>query len=550
MKSFVTLAAAGVLWLMSASAALAQPTFTGNVPTDFTGFLGDTQVVNFLDPSGPTGDVGVPGPSPPCADVPGGTGWDINAISLFYDRTTDTLYVGVDFLNIAGDADNDGGEGTTSPGALCRGAIDFPDLGDSESIALALDTNLDGLRDLVVGVSGFVDVSGFTAALPSAQPPAPLALSFGAADPAHTGVLFGPIGPGAPDFEFTIPNFSTVPGFTGPDPVTGSFIFTIGAFAGSFADSGYGEDICQQTLVSLICEDFENADTGANSVDISVAQPYANGGILIDGTGCLAFPGVFYAQQADDPSLDDSIPCSGVNFIKTREFAGDLSSSAGFINFHFVNPLDGVTPLGATTAGLCFIDVEASGNGAVNGSYFNAFDSGNSLIASTPVPWGGGNGEQQSLVHNSAAGDIASVQADLGYDDTCFDSCAVDLICANLNPLSLPAAPITSGSFQARAGDTITITVRRHNEGRRVVEAELIVVNPETGETVQPVINRQSVRLPGTTAEGREHTRPIQIMDGLPPGIYAVQLSLRPVDPTSNALRLYFCTVEMQIVQP
>src|SRR5262249_51139281 len=150
--------------------------------------------------------------------------WDISQLKLQYDRLTDTMYIGIDFVSIAGDADNDGDPGTTSAALSCRGGIDFPNLGDSESIDIALDTNLDGLRDVIVGVSGLVDVSGFAIANYVEPNIPPFAYGAPLANPVS---LFGPIDAAHPDFEITIGNFSTLPNLGAPDPINGTFKFAI-----------------------------------------------------------------------------------------------------------------------------------------------------------------------------------------------------------------------------------------------------------------------------------------------------------------------------------
>jgi hypothetical protein len=80
-------------------------TFTGDVPTDFTG----PGVLIIPDPSG-IGDVGRPLNARPGIV----SGWDMVDLRLAYDAAADTLYVGINTYGIAGDADGDGNPGGTS----------------------------------------------------------------------------------------------------------------------------------------------------------------------------------------------------------------------------------------------------------------------------------------------------------------------------------------------------------------------------------------------------------------------------------------------------
>ncbi|MFQ5401212.1 MAG: SdrD B-like domain-containing protein, partial [Anaerolineae bacterium] len=229
---FVCLILAGSM----AGSAAAAPIFTGSVPHDFT--APDVLVVH--DPGNI--DVGV------TSLFPAGTisGWDMAAIYLDYDSNTDTMYVGIDCYVICGDADGDGNPGNTS--AILRDDLfghDFPDLFSTESFVVLFDTNNDytgpfdpGNFDAAVGVNATMDLSGFAAyeftgnAFNPAGPFGPLL--------PNTVTLFGSPDVNAPDFEFSIADFSTLPGFTftpGDD-----LTFQLSAYAGSREDPGIGED--------------------------------------------------------------------------------------------------------------------------------------------------------------------------------------------------------------------------------------------------------------------------------------------------------------------
>ena len=255
-----------MIHVLALTAALAAPTFTGDVAGDFD----IAGAVRTPDPNGV--DVGVPTALPP------GTisGWDIDHIDLFYDAPTDTLYVGLAFYGICSDADGDGDPGRTSAGLAFLGGTDAPDLGPTESLAFFLDIDEDGTFDLITGVPATGGLSGFTAAAFDGSPFAP-AFAFGAPQPAWTGVHSGSPSADRPDFELTIPRFSQIPTSSGADQA-GTFAWS--AFAGSFSDAGVGEDFFPgvgQTEVGEVpmCGDGVTCDGEA-----------CDDGNLIDGDGC------------------------------------------------------------------------------------------------------------------------------------------------------------------------------------------------------------------------------------------------------------------------
>jgi hypothetical protein len=512
MKSITTLAWAGFACLAFAGLAFggAPPTFTGNVPADFTG----SEVVSFPDPGG-TGDVGVPAS---CA-ANGGTGWDMAGISLFYDRLNDRMHIGIDFASIAGDADNDGDPGSTDPCLLSQGGIDSADLAGTESINVMFDTNLDGLRDVIVGVSGFDIVAGFKIAVyvePNIPP-----FAYGPVLP-NPVALFASPSAAAPDWEFTIDDFSTLPGLGAPDPVNGTVKFAISAFAGSFQDDGFGEDIITPHLITLICEGFDDLANGE-----PVAAQFASNGFLVSGASDSGFAGVFTGQSGDHPDVNDNIPVNGPNFLKTREFAADLSSDAGQIFFDFVSPLDGVTPLGATIASLWFLDVETSGNGAPNGSFFNVSDSGGNPICSLPVPWDGfTDGAQVFMECSDPSGSISKVHADVGFPNG-FDSGAVDFLCANLNPLALPLAQFTGDGFTvAQDGRAELRGIRNNRRGYLQVRLYAQAVEGGTSSTLIDKTGPRALLLGSTGGSEREWIKSINMANRVPPGDYDLVLQV------------------------
>jgi hypothetical protein len=209
--------------------ALAQPPLNGNVDLDFTG----PDIVVIPDPSG-IGDVGMPG------TPPGVSGWDMGNVTLFYHEGTDTMYVGINVQTILGDADGDGNPSATSPYLSGYGdnCTDVANLGGSESASVFFDLNQDGTWDVIAGISGLTDYSGFSVNRVTYPFSAPY--SFGAALASHKGSKSPNPDAAHPDLEFTIINWSDLPDdleLTDYSPG-----FCVGARLGSGDDCPIGED--------------------------------------------------------------------------------------------------------------------------------------------------------------------------------------------------------------------------------------------------------------------------------------------------------------------
>jgi hypothetical protein len=224
------LAACTTALALFASTAHAAPNLTGRANVDFAvpgAFsLADDSIGR---------DVGLP------SNAPLGTvsGWDMSFLRLFYDSATDVLFVGIQTFGIGGDADGDGDEGTTSLWLASVFGADLPLWEDTESFALMLDIDEDGIFDVVAGVPATGDVTTYTVAqfdgltsLPGFAFGAPLGDEFVPANP-----VVGPATFTAPHIEFRISSFSQLPGFGG---TVGPF--RAKAFMGSLEDSGIGED--------------------------------------------------------------------------------------------------------------------------------------------------------------------------------------------------------------------------------------------------------------------------------------------------------------------
>jgi hypothetical protein len=214
------------LFLISAVSALRGLTLTGNVEADFV----TSEAVLVLD--GTNLDVGLP-PSWPVST----SGWDIKDVRFVYDRDEDCLYVGINFFVIAGDADGSGDPSTSSVELTQRGGVDVANLGSSEAIQMQFDWNGDGVYDTIAGVPNNANATAFSIA-PNLAPVGewPAALNRFGTPVAGLIPFVGASNASAPDFEFKIPNVSTLPGF---DASRG---FEFRAFAGSFQDDGIGED--------------------------------------------------------------------------------------------------------------------------------------------------------------------------------------------------------------------------------------------------------------------------------------------------------------------
>lgn len=225
---------AAMLFFSIAQFTLAAPTFTGDAAVDFTG----PTVVKINDRSAP--DVGLP------RAFPAGTisGFDMRALYLDYDAATDTMYVGIDCFTICGDADGDGNPGGTSDILKGLGGEDIPDFGPGESFGLLIDTDNDyttssGDFDVVIGVRDNDDLSQIGAFEYTGLIGEEMVNDVWGKRLPNAVTLFQSPSATAPDLEFTIANFSTLPGFTGQLPPSYKLHLGMGALG---VDDGIGED--------------------------------------------------------------------------------------------------------------------------------------------------------------------------------------------------------------------------------------------------------------------------------------------------------------------
>lgn len=213
----------------------AAPTFTGNAAADFTSLA----AIKINDRSTP--DVGLPGA------FPQGTisGFDMQALYLEYDAATDTMYVGIDCFTICGDADGDGDPSGTSAILTGLGGKDVADFGPGESFGLLIDTDNDyttssGDFDVVVGVRDNDDLSQLGAFNYTGLIGEEMVNEVWGNRLSNAVTLFQSPSAAAPDLEFSIANFSTLPGFTaGQLPTVYQLHLGMGALG---TDDGIGED--------------------------------------------------------------------------------------------------------------------------------------------------------------------------------------------------------------------------------------------------------------------------------------------------------------------
>lgn len=230
--------------------SVAAPTFTGNAAADFI----SPAVVKVDDLEA---DVGMPAPD---FGADARSGWDIRTVYLEYDPAADILYVGIDCIVICGDADGDGDPNVTGPilgrpvGSGGLGGTDVANFGRGESIALLIDTNNDftgtaGNFEIVVGVRNSDDLTAFGAYHYTGNLNNALRdQSWGAKLP-NVVTLFAPTSTTVQDLEFTIENFSTLPGFPQGQPVVAYQAYVA---LGSIVDDGIGEDFAPNAQIPIV----------------------------------------------------------------------------------------------------------------------------------------------------------------------------------------------------------------------------------------------------------------------------------------------------------
>jgi len=226
-----------VLLGLHAPAANAAPIqFTGNVPNDFNPATNPGVVVTPVS-NNPL-NIGQP-----AADTANGwvSGWSIQDIRTYYNASTDTLDVGINTFKNSQGVNAPFGQANGDPTGTPT-SYDPAHLGGDKSIAIAFapvsttNPSQPGTPLVIAGVpadksqSG-AGIDGFTVSKYNAATAVDgLGYQFGKTLPQNTGNLAFDPTPAHPQLEFTITNFSKIPGL---NPSSG---FWIEMYAGSAMD--------------------------------------------------------------------------------------------------------------------------------------------------------------------------------------------------------------------------------------------------------------------------------------------------------------------------
>jgi hypothetical protein len=214
----------------------ARVTFTGDAKRDFESSNGAWTYFRDSTWNGAeTPDVGLPRSIYPESQI---SGWDMRGIYFAYSPSADLLFIGIDCFGICGDADGNGDPATI----IQPYALDLPNLSDSETFAIMMDTNNDGQFDLIAGVPatyGCNTIECIGAYLYDGNGGVSPGMRFSGQRLNFTVALHCNPSQACPDIEFTLDRWSTAPKLR-TKPFQWSFGFE--AFAGSFLDGGIGED--------------------------------------------------------------------------------------------------------------------------------------------------------------------------------------------------------------------------------------------------------------------------------------------------------------------
>ncbi|WP_165225112.1 hypothetical protein [Aquisphaera insulae] len=242
-----------VMGLFSAAATAAPISLTGNVATDFS--LSDPLVRKAAVSDNPL----TIGQSDWITNRGWVSGWSIQDIRLRYDQATDTLQVGFNtFKNASGQyapfgQANGDPSGTATP-------YDVAHLAGDKSVALAIapvntaNVNSPGTPVVIAGIPADKTLAGtgtdgFTVSqYDASKASSGLAYQFGKQLADYTGTLAYDPSPTHPQLEFTIANFSKIPGI---DPTQGIWI---SSYAGSSLDGVAGEAYLSWTKISPLAE--------------------------------------------------------------------------------------------------------------------------------------------------------------------------------------------------------------------------------------------------------------------------------------------------------
>jgi hypothetical protein len=224
--------------LLAARSVSAGPiTFTGNVANDFnpqttpgvvtiTDSIHENDPVHIAQPSWMTQSGLV-------------SGWNIKDVALYYNASTDTMYVGVNTYGVAGNVDGNGTPGSPDPRLTAAGGTDPANFGGDKAMVVGF-APLTGTYNpsnlptpvIVAGVSGDKatqtgpGLDGFNVAnYVGGTTPGTINLltGFGQTLTAGMGNLAFDPSLAHPGFEFTITNFSKL---LGANPSNGLVVMT------------------------------------------------------------------------------------------------------------------------------------------------------------------------------------------------------------------------------------------------------------------------------------------------------------------------------------
>lgn len=219
---------------------------TGNVETDMPAGSSSVTVI-------PGHDFGYTAQPQWMTDAGLVNGYAMKDIRLSYDKTTDTLAVGVNFFGVAGNTDGSP-DGQTNAMTLQQHGSNPANFGLDKSISVAIaPVNSAGGASTPLVVAGIPAIKADPSGTPADKftvaafqnSAGGLTQSYGQTLAANVGTLAYDPSSAHPDFEFTIKNFSKIPGLNAL-----SKGFYISAYAGSQQTIIVGKSDIANTFVS------------------------------------------------------------------------------------------------------------------------------------------------------------------------------------------------------------------------------------------------------------------------------------------------------------
>ena len=242
-RRFCILSLAVIVMLGGRTSFAAPLTLTGNVEADFDS---SNPLVQKATISADPTNIGVASWISDSGNV---SGWAIKNIWTYYDKTTDTLQVGIETCKnssgqsaIFGDSDGNGNPGTADSRMTAAGGVDSASFGTGKSFAMAFasaNPSAGGVPSIIAGIpldktkvgSG---IDGFTVSQYK-NVNGGLNNNFGTSFGSSAGSLAFDPSASRPHAEFTINNFSAISGINAQNG------FWFNAYAGSGNDVIAGE---------------------------------------------------------------------------------------------------------------------------------------------------------------------------------------------------------------------------------------------------------------------------------------------------------------------